>query len=47
LLCRSTLHRNQHQLHAAADDLRSQAWQFELEADHLDAVARSQIGMAG
>ena len=47
LLCRSTLQRNQHQLHAAADDLRSRAWQFALEADHLDAVARSQIGLAG
>lgn len=47
LLCRNTLQRNQHQLHAAADDLRSRAWQFELEADHLDAVARSQIGLAG
>ncbi len=46
-LCRSTLAANQHQLHAAADDLRSHAYRFEQQADELDAVARSQIGLAG
>lgn len=46
-LCRSTLQRNQHQLHAAADELRLHAYRFELEAEHLDAVARSRIGLAG
>lgn len=47
LLCRATLRANQQQLHAAADDLRAHAWQFELEAGQLDAVARSAIGQAG
>ena len=46
-LCRATLQRNQHQLHAAADDLRLHAHRFELEAEHLDAIARSRIGLAG
>lgn len=43
-LCRATLVSNQHQLHAAADDLRLHAYRFELEAEHLDAVARSLAG---
>jgi hypothetical protein len=46
-LCRATLAHNQHQLHAAADDLREHAWQLERQAEELDAIARSQIGMAG
>lgn len=46
-LCRSTLQRNQHQLHVAADDIRWHAYHFELEAERLDAVARSPIGLAG
>jgi hypothetical protein len=46
-LCRATLARNQHQLHAAADDLREHAWRLDRQADELDAVARAQIGMAG
>jgi hypothetical protein len=47
LLCRTTLHANQQQLHAAADDLRLHAWRFELEARQLDAVARFAIDQAG
>jgi hypothetical protein len=46
-LCRTTLRVNQHQLHAAADDLRSHAWRFELDADALDAAARSAIDRVG
>jgi hypothetical protein len=46
-LCRVTLAANQHQLHAAADDLRWHAYRFERQADELEAVARSQIGLAG
>ena len=46
-LCRATLQSSQHQLHAAADELRLHAYRFELEADHLDAIARSRIGLAG
>ena len=46
-LCRSTLRTNQHQLHAAAEELRLHAHRFELEAEHLDAVARSRVGLAG
>ena len=46
-LCRLTLSRNQHQLHAAADDLRGHAHRFEQQAGELEAVARTQIGLAG
>ena len=46
-LCRATLAANQHQLHAAADDLRWHAYRFEQQADELDAVARTQMGLAG
>ena len=46
-LCRATLAHNQHQLHAAADDLREHAWRFDREAEELEAVARAQIGLAG
>ena len=46
-LCRATLATNQHQLHAAADDLRWHAYRFEQQAQELDAVARSTIGLTG
>jgi hypothetical protein len=46
-LCRLTLAANQHQLHAAADDLRGHAYRFEQRARELEAVARTQIGLAG
>ena len=46
-LCRATLRANQHQLHAAADDLRWHAYRFEQQAQELEAIARSQMGLAG
>jgi hypothetical protein len=46
-LCRATLARNQHQLHAAADDLREHAWRLDQQAEELDAAARAGIGLAG
>jgi hypothetical protein len=46
-LCRATLSVNQHQLHAAAEDLRWHAYRFEQQADELDVVARAQMGLAG
>jgi hypothetical protein len=46
-LCRLTLERNQHQLHAAAEDLREQAWRFDREADELDAITHTRIAAAG
>ena len=46
-LCRATLAANQHQLHAAADDLRWHAYRFEQQADELDMLARAQMGLAG
>lgn len=46
-LCRATLATNQHQLHAAADDLRWHAYRFEQQAQELEAVARAQVGLAG
>jgi hypothetical protein len=46
-LCRATLARNQHQLHAAADDLREHAWRLDRQAEELDALARTGIGLAG
>lgn len=46
-LCRATLATNQHQLHVAADDLRWHAYRFEQQAQELDAVARSSIGLTG
>jgi hypothetical protein len=46
-LCRATLARNQHQLHAAADDLREHAWRLDQQAEELDALARTGIGLAG
>lgn len=46
-LCRATLATNQHQLHAAAEDLRWHAYRFEQQAQELDALARSAIGLTG
>lgn len=46
-LCRATLARNQHQLHAAADDLREHAWRLDQEAEEVEAFARAGIGLAG
>ena len=46
-LCRVTLITNQQQLHAAADDLRGNAYRFEQQARELEAVAQKQIGLAG
>jgi hypothetical protein len=46
-LCRVTLAANQHQLHLAADDLRAHAYGFDQRAEELEAIARSQIGLAG
>lgn len=46
-LCRSTLARNQHQLHAAAEDLREHAWRVDRQAEELEAIARAQIAIAG
>lgn len=46
-LCRATLAANQHQLHAAADDLRWHAYRFEQQAEELEAIARAQVGLAG
>lgn len=40
LLCRTLLASSQHQLHAAADDLRAQAYRFEREADDLESSVR-------
>ena len=37
-LCRALLARNLHQLHRAADDLRTTAHRFRLRADELDAA---------
>lgn len=46
-LCRATLCSNQHQLHAAADDLRWRAYRFERQADELDALAIVGPGLVG
>ncbi len=46
-LCRATLARNQHQLHAAVDDLREHAWWFDRQAQELETVARTRIGLVG
>ncbi len=40
-LCRALLERNLHQLHRAADDLRSTALRFRTRADVLDAAVES------
>lgn len=40
-LCRALLERNLHQLHRAADDLRSTALRFRTRADELDAAVES------
>ena len=40
-LCRALLERNLHQLHRAADDLRSTALHFRTRADELDAAFRA------
>jgi hypothetical protein len=37
-LCHALLERNLHQLHRAADDLRSTALRFRTRADELDAT---------
>lgn len=42
-LCATTLATNQHQLHAAADDLREHAFRFEQRASELDALAAAQM----
>ncbi len=47
MLCRSMLGRNQQQLHAAADDLRSHAHLFEQRAAELDAIAVASVGLVG
>jgi hypothetical protein len=44
-LCRATLAANQHQLYAAADRLRWDAYRLERHADEL--VVRSAMGLAG
>lgn len=46
-LCRATLARNQHQLHAAAENLREHAWRLDQQANELEALARAGIGLAG
>jgi hypothetical protein len=46
-LCRATLAANQHQLHAAAEDLRWHAYRFEQHARELDVIAVPQVGLAG
>jgi len=46
-LSRATLASNQHQLHAAAEELRWHAYRFEQQARELDAVTSAQIGLAG
>lgn len=46
-LCRATLAANQRQLHLAADDLRAHAYGFDQRAEELEAIARSQVGVAG
>lgn len=45
MLCTSTLATNQHQLHAAAEELRWRAHRFQLQAEQLDAMAR--LGATG
>ncbi len=40
LLCHNVLVTNQMQLHAAVENLRRQAWQFERRANEIDAAAR-------
>ncbi len=42
-LCRATLAANQHQLHVAADELRSHALRLAREADRLDALALGEL----
>jgi hypothetical protein len=44
-LCRTLLATNQHQVHGAADDLRTTAMRFDQQADELEAMARA--GLAG
>lgn len=44
-LCRATLASNQHQLYAAADELRWYALRFEREADQLDSVALGELAV--
>ena len=43
-LCRATLAANQQQLYGAAEDLRTNAWWFDRQADELDAIARLRLG---
>lgn len=40
-MCRALLETNVHQLHRAADDLRSTALRFRTRADELDAAGES------
>ena len=46
-LCRAILAANQHQLHAAADDLRWQAYLFEQQALEIEIMIRRGIVLAG
>jgi hypothetical protein len=43
LLCHNVLVANLAQLHAAADDLRANAWRLERQARDLDAAAALQL----
>ena len=46
-LCRAILAANQHQLHAAAEDLRWQAYLLEQQALEIEIIARRRIELAG
>jgi hypothetical protein len=42
-LCNRLLERNLHQLHQAADDLRTTALRFRRQADELDLAGRPRV----
>jgi hypothetical protein len=46
-LCRTILAANQHQLYAAAEDLRWKAYLFEQQAAEIEIIIRRGIGLAG
>lgn len=46
-LCRAVLATNQQQLHAAAEDLRWQAYLFDQQARQIEIMARRDIGLVG
>ena len=46
-LCRAILAANLHQLHAAAEDLRWQAYLFEQQALEIEIMVRRSIVLAG